>query len=257
MAEIQKTQPDLQDVLSGLKRNIGIEINCHKIGKITAYNKERNVVEVELMDKMMLNGEEKERSLLIEVPLLILQGGNGSLTFPNPVNNYCLVLFNDRDIDNWFYSGAVSVPQSERTHHIMDGIAIVGLHSLANPLQDYDSSATTLRKGSAKITIKDNLIKIDNGAGSVINVNGESVSIVTTTATIQANSLSINAPISSFSGNVTITGTLVADNGAVTMADGNMTTSGDVIASGKSLVTHKHPYSWTSGAGSSNTGSPS
>ncbi len=262
---MQKTQPSLNDVLKELQRTIGIDTNCHKIGRITAYDTSKNTVEVQLVDNMTIENEGQEptvteRSLLVEVPLVIIGGGtSGELTFPDPTGCDCLVCFNDRDLDNWFFSGDVSVPQSERTHHIMDGIAIVGLRSLNNPLADYDANATTLRKGKTKLVLKDNEATLTNGTVTVTIV-GDAVTVTCATAQIvAATSINLNTPVVEFAGVAKIP---VLQLGSSPLGiDGNeptfdFNTSGDVKAGGKSLKQHQHPYTWTAAAGSGNTGAP-
>jgi hypothetical protein len=44
----------------------------------------------------------------------------------------CLVLFCDRDLDNWFESGQITTLNSNRVHDLSDGVALVGIRHKQN-----------------------------------------------------------------------------------------------------------------------------
>ena len=79
----------------------------------------------------------------------------------------CLVLFNDRDIDNWYESGAVTAPNTARTHDLSDGLVIVGFRHQANPISAY-SEEVQLRHGTTIIGLEyDGLIRFQNSITSL------------------------------------------------------------------------------------------
>jgi hypothetical protein len=71
---------------------------------------------------------------------------------PIAADDTCLVLFNDRNMDDWYLTGKISAPADNRIHSIADGIVLVGIRSLAD-LKVYPEM-TTLDGGSKKIAIK-------------------------------------------------------------------------------------------------------
>jgi hypothetical protein len=75
----------------------------------------------------MADGSVIDFPLLTDVPVFILSGGNTHVSMPIVAGDFCIVLFNDRDIDTWWLSGKKDVPNSNRAHAIADGIALIGI----------------------------------------------------------------------------------------------------------------------------------
>lgn len=156
MSDKQITQPELLDVLNTLKENIFANFHSHKIGIIQKFNAENQTAEIQLVDKIKSpTGQIITRSLLVDCPVVVLRGGNASITFPIEKNDHCLVLFNDTDIDNWFSSGNVQEVNTSRKHDLNDGIALVGISHLGNVLEDYSIEAVEIKKGNSKISAKE------------------------------------------------------------------------------------------------------
>ncbi|CAK9250669.1 unnamed protein product [Sphagnum jensenii] len=75
---------------------------------------------------------------------------------PIAQGDQCLILFNDRSIDNWFTSGQVQPLASSRLHSFSDGIALVGLNYLNNgvtKLTNYDSTRAVLRNSTTGVGV--------------------------------------------------------------------------------------------------------
>jgi len=134
MSEKNILEPDLSKVLADKKDNIFSTLNCHHIGKIYSFDKTTQSAQVEIMVLRQLGDQAKTYPLLIDIPVIFLQGGGSFIEFPIKKGDYCLVLFNDRDIDNWWTAENKSLPNTQRKHSIADGIAIVGINSKINPL---------------------------------------------------------------------------------------------------------------------------
>jgi hypothetical protein len=79
----------------------------------------------------------KEYPLLIKCPVFHLYGGSAYMTFPIVAGDNCILLFNDREIDNWFVAGGVQAPTALRAHDISDAIALVGIRNLQNSIVNY------------------------------------------------------------------------------------------------------------------------
>jgi len=109
---------------------------------------------------------------LIDVPVLVLGGGNGAITFPIQQGDECIILFNDRELDNWFQNGGVQTYSTSRTHDLSDGIALVGLRSLPNVLNNYCTTGTsmpglhTIDQSSPLFPYLTNLMAVDGDSTS-------------------------------------------------------------------------------------------
>lgn len=120
---------DLQDVLNSLRNNIFSTFNCIQIGKISKFDKDNQTVDVDIQIKRQISGDRSETyAPLKECPLVVMQGGGSYMEFPVKVGDFCIVLFNDRDIDNWWYANQLTDPNTKRKHDLSDGIAIVGIN---------------------------------------------------------------------------------------------------------------------------------
>ena len=159
------------DVLNAHKRDVQVSTNCHAIGTVEAFNAAEQTCTVKIAYSFQVyeqqqNGREvlvqKDFPLLIDCPTIVVSGGNAGLTMPIAVGDNCLVLFNDRDIDNWF-SGATSGPvASTRLHSISDGIVLVGVRPLSKVIPSYDTANPHLYNGTASIKVKSNKILLEN-----------------------------------------------------------------------------------------------
>lgn len=155
-------EPQLQDVLNSVLRQSSMNINCVQIGTIKNYDPSSCTAQVTINFQTQLNDADatiKDYPLLVDCPVFFLTGGSSYISMPIEVGDTCIVLFNDRDIDNWWYSGSVAVPNSGRVHSLADGMVLVGVRSQAN-----------------KITLKDNIIEVFGGTNKV-NLGNSAVSL--------------------------------------------------------------------------------
>lgn len=129
MSTISRYPSDLDNLLEELRSEIFANLNCLQIGKIESYNKSEQSVEVQIMVKRRIN-ETKIISypVLVDCPLFVLQGGGAFIDMPIKTGDFCLIFFNDRDIDNWWTAGNETEPNTRRKHSLSDGIALVGLN---------------------------------------------------------------------------------------------------------------------------------
>lgn len=82
------------------------------------------------------------------------------MTMPIAKGDSCFVLFNDRDIDNWFFDGGVKVPNTNRIHDISDGLVVVGVNNLQTVISDYLANGVRLKFSDAcKIDLTSGLIE--------------------------------------------------------------------------------------------------
>lgn len=166
----QKSEVSLDDLFEDSKKDIFANFNCHKIGIIESFDTDNQTAKIKLIDKRILDSEEgeelKEYSLLLDCPVFIPKGSNGGLTYPIIKGDTCLVLFNDRDIDNWFEDGNIQKPNTTRTHDLSDGIAIVGIRNKLNKLTNFSNSKTMMNYQGTEINLDDK-VEIKNIARSL------------------------------------------------------------------------------------------
>ena len=168
MSEQSKFPPDLTEVLNAYKNEIFANINCVQIGKIEKVN-DNQTVEIQIQIKRRVKNEETVNyPLLVDCPYFVLSGGGAYIDMPIAVGDYCLVIFNDRNIDNWWSTENVAEPADRRKHNLSDGIAIVGIMPESKAL-DRDGSKVRIRAAG---------YDYDVDADS-INFNGNSKPFVT------------------------------------------------------------------------------
>lgn len=167
MSEItQTTPPDLSDVLKRLRRDVAVNMNCVQIGIIEGFDPSDQTATVQIAFKQVLEERPdgtrilQDRPLLLKCPVMHLYGGSAYLSMPITTGDNCIVLFNDREIDNWFVAGGTQTPSTNRAHDIADALVIVGIRSLQNSITNYITNGVRLQNDDATaIEITENQIK--------------------------------------------------------------------------------------------------
>ena len=180
----QPIDDSLNSYLQDLKKDIFLNFKCHDIGTIKAVDLTKQTVTVDINYYKTVLRENKAQNtpqdqyrpdyvpksepypVLLDVPFIVLTGGESGITFPIKVGDQCLVLYNDRAIEEWFATGKKVVLTSNRLHAIGDGIALVGIRSLKTLIQGYDATRAVLYSGTTKIAVGAK-IEIKNDAQSL------------------------------------------------------------------------------------------
>lgn len=148
--------PDLNEFMDLRKRDLKSELNCFSIGTIKEFNSTNQTVTIQVNFLRGIKGKiastidnpegivKLNYPLLVNCPLMFLSGGSSYLTFPIQPGDTCIILFADKDIDTWFSSGQINIPNSDRTHDLNDAIAIVGIRSLLNKISNYNTNNVSL-----------------------------------------------------------------------------------------------------------------
>ena len=103
---------DLSDLLDAQRALIFSTFNCIQIGKVETVTPADQTVEVTLQIKRpATDGTSSAIPLLVDVPYFVLQGGGAYIDMPITPGDYCIVLFNDRDIDTMVEYGKHGLPQ--------------------------------------------------------------------------------------------------------------------------------------------------
>jgi microcystin-dependent protein len=154
--------PDFDTWLKVMFRNLSAGLNCHTVGTVESFNPTNQTVTVSINYlRVSLNANPDPSSLssttvgaltntvvpypvLIQCPVVILQGGGAYITFPIAKGDTCVVLFNDREISTWLNNGGVSAPQNQRVHDLSDGIALIGIRPVINAIPNYNTSVIVI-----------------------------------------------------------------------------------------------------------------
>lgn len=190
-----KLPGNLATLLEVFSKEIARNLNCVQIGTIESFNSANQTAEVSINFKRLINEELREYAVLIDVPCVVMNGGGGGISFPISKGDNCVILFNDRDIDNWYASGAVMEPNSARTHSMSDAIAIVGINSLATSISDYLASGTKIWYGGAMIKLENSTITIENGAGGTVVLSGGNITVTGTQVDVNAAAINLNGAV--------------------------------------------------------------
>lgn len=183
-------------LLDAQKADIFSTFHCIQIGKIEKVTPAEQTVEVTLqIRRPAADGSSAAIPLLVDVPYFVLQGGGAYIDMPIAAGDYCIVLFNDRDIDVWWSTANLADPATSRKHDLSDGIAIVGINP-KTAVRDMDGEK----------------LRVINPDG--IELNGNSKTFVTYAAlntALQGLVLAINAALGTKESGSSSPGTLSLD----------------------------------------------
>jgi hypothetical protein len=175
-AGLTVVEPKLEDIFNVFMRKLKIDVNCVKIGTIQSVDYTTMTASIQIaFQQQMRDGTYQKIPPLADVPLFTLQGGGYSLQFPIAVGDTALVVFADRNIDNWFKAGGVMPPADGRLHALSDAIALVGLNALAaNSKLSPSPSSTEVRlvdrAGTTKVGLQGGKVTVQNAGGSLLTV---------------------------------------------------------------------------------------
>jgi Phage protein Gp138 N-terminal domain len=169
-------QPDERGLQLLLKDELSRDLNCHQIGVIQAFYPATQTADININIAEVYNGKLIKYPILLSVPVIVLHGGVGAMTFPVTKGDICLLLFNDRDMDSWYTSGQVgNAPNTTRTHSLSDAVALVGLFSGKNPLSSYSMLGIEINHPS--VQVNGNLHVSTGASGSFNTVDGATVTV--------------------------------------------------------------------------------
>lgn len=167
-----QADPRLKDLLDQFKKDIMLSLNCHAVATIQSFDAATLSVSAKINYKKtffeynpqtrVYDRVAKDYPIILDAPVLLPFGGDAALTMPIAAGDTCLILFNDRDLNNWLDSGQVTEVSMSRYHSFADAIAFVGIRAFNNPIADYDETRAVLRNGEAQVGVGPSLVKIAN-----------------------------------------------------------------------------------------------
>lgn len=155
-----KGNANLEDVLEIVKTHTMSLINCSRIGRIRSFNPANCTANIDIMELIPNNGINEFPTLLADVPVMIYGSRNVKIIPPDIVGSNCLLVFQDRNIDNFLITGEQYEPDNERMHSFADCVALLTLNSYIDGPVMYDENALTMYNGTQFAKIFDNSIEL-------------------------------------------------------------------------------------------------
>src|SRR6185437_13545712 len=168
-------EPNLKDVLDLYQKQTMLNLNCHHLGTIQSFDSKKQTVQVTINYKRTYFKFEGQNSkyvsnlvdypIIADCPLIVLGGGTTRITFPVKKGDQCILLFNDRDIDNWFQGATTSANQTPRLHAFSDAIALIVPNNLNTVISNYEAVRSLITNGTVKngINPQTNKLTLTNG----------------------------------------------------------------------------------------------
>jgi hypothetical protein len=255
--------PDFSDAMDALKRDVFLSLNCHAIGVVQAFDPTLQRATVQIPYKKTFYERDpvdgtyspvlEDYPLLLECPVVVPGGGDWLLTFPLTVGDECVVLFNDRDLDNWISGQTGTGVASARAHSFADGIILVGPRSLPNAkaVTSYSTSATELRNraGTVKVSLTETAATVTVGGAHPMTLTLDAVTgkitlgngtgtlgadLSTLVSNLSTMASTVSSTLTSLSG--ACTATPAGTNGALATPFGTLATAFSTLATGLSSV---------------------
>lgn len=155
--------PTLSDLLDLMKKEIMLGLNCHHIGTVQSFDSTTMTVQATInytktfFELNTVTGVyspvQVNYPIVVAAPIICLSGGTSFLAMPITKGDECLLLFNDRDMDNWFATGQVGPVASSRLHSFTDAFALVGVKSTPNVFTKYDPTRALISNGTVSVGI--------------------------------------------------------------------------------------------------------
>lgn len=159
---------DLRRTLMALKDEIFYSLNCIQVGRLVAFDPLTQQATIQLLIKRVVQGVPVDYPLLVNCPAFVYSGGAFTVTVPYQPGDPCMVLFCDRDIDNWFVSGQGAEPNSPRAHDLSDGFALLGFRPLTQPVLNFPMTQAVTRNATAKVGVDiTDTVVLENSTGSL------------------------------------------------------------------------------------------
>lgn len=183
--QVSKTNPTLEYTLSVVQQTVMSNLNCNNIGRIVKFYPETFTADVELMQQKQFYNTNYAAPYLVDVPIIVIGGTNSGIIMPDYEGCYCHLAFMDRNIDAWYETGEAYAPDDARMHDFSDAVALVGLHSLQNPVANYEQGTLNMWNGtenrSCKVQLKQDSFNVKVRSSTT---EGEEEDAVNSTFTI-------------------------------------------------------------------------
>lgn len=236
--------------------------------RIISYDATTQTASVQVSAQRLVDSADRQEATtgripLEDVPVHTASGGGWAMTFPIKPGDTALLLFSQIGYDHWLWADQDSAglvagraaPWLKRRFSQRDGLCLVGFNSIPRAVQDYSATDSQWRNSDAtqKISLNDDAsITIDTDVS--LTVNAPSVVINCTTALVAAAAtVTLDAPLTTVTGNLLVAGAIGGGGAAVPATGmevtGPISATGDVSSGSHTLDTHIH-----AGDGGDNSG---
>ncbi len=151
-------------------------------GQVESYDPKTRKASIKpMLKRVYADGEIKSLPVLTAVPVIWPAGGDGGLSFPLKSGDGVLLLFSERNMENYLESGKESTPLDGRKFDMSDAIAIPGLYSFKKTSPFKDNTSAWLTWGGVTIRLqKGGKIAIGNPQAELLDIVSQALNLIAT-----------------------------------------------------------------------------
>lgn len=216
------------EIINALQTKIANCLNVALPAVIEDYNFKEQRASVKITIKQLYAGDtDMDYPILSGVPVIFPRSGGASITMPVQRGDHCLLVFLDRDSRAWLLGGVNVKPQSKRSHHLSDAVAIPGLSPFSKLSLAENNTDMLINFDGSKIRLKPKGI-VDIETAKEVNVKTEKVVINCKNAEVKA---SENVTIQAKTTNIT-----TSESANIKCQNANIEASGDINTKAISFI---------------------
>lgn len=169
----------VQEVIDAERR----EIYTALPGRVKAFDPATQRATIEVLHKPRFNGRPVDMPDLVEVPVVMPRGGGFAFTFPLKAGDGVQVMFQSRDMSEFYERGEREQAFTLRTADLSDAVAIPGLEPAPRVLGSYNPDSFELRSedGETKIEITaDGKIALESAGEELVSILDEFMAVMET-----------------------------------------------------------------------------
>lgn len=146
-----------------VQRELLLKTNCHAIGKITSFDAVNMTVNASIAYTMVFQFRDplsgtysqilKPYPPMVDLPVIIVGGGPVYFDQPFEPGDECMIMFNDRDLMNWYAGQPPGATATTRLHSFSDGVALIGLRNVTRPIPFSDGTRGGITDGDAYVGV--------------------------------------------------------------------------------------------------------
>lgn len=169
MSDERQTTPSMADVLREVFESALSAVHTAMPGKVVSYDSATQTATVEPQIKNAVprraGGHVLEDLPRIQaVPVIHLRSGNAWVHVPIAAGDFVLLVFCERDINEWRRLGTTADPADQRTHGLSGAVAIPGLYPSASPIAAPDAAAIEVGIGTMRMKLKSTGLEVGGAA---------------------------------------------------------------------------------------------
>jgi hypothetical protein len=178
----RQTTPGLADVLREVFESALSDLHTACPGKVIAYDAATQTATVEPQIKKALplraGGTVLETLPRIQsVPVLHFRSGTAYVHIPIAAGDFVLLVFCERDINEWRRLGTVVDPGDQRMHGLSGAVAIPGLFPSASMIAAPDAAAIEVGIGSMRMLLKPTGLEVGGATDAPASADKVSVEL--------------------------------------------------------------------------------